>query len=358
MTQSGAPAPARTAISLPCSASELALALGAQLIGDPDTRIERPGTVHDTEPNTVTFIRSGSFAKHWDDSGCAAAIIPEDIELAPGEGRALLVVPCADEAFVRILRAVDPGRDRPAPGIHPTATIDPSASIHETAAIGPGSVVGANSVVGPRCVLTARCVVGASVTIGESTVLEPGVVVDDRTVIGARCILGANSVLGADGFGYIPPTDDHAAIKVPQIGRVVLGDEVELGACVTIDRAKLGDTRIGHRVKLDNQVHIGHNCSLGDDTILCGRATLGGSCTVGSRVLIGGSVTLNDQSTVGDNAKIAGGAIVLETVGENESVAGIPAIPARKALSNYAALRDIAATLKALDKRLKAIEKS
>ena len=199
--------------------------------------------------------------------------------------------------------------------------------------------------------------VGAAVTIGDDTVLEPGVVVDDRSVIGDRCLIGANSVIGADGFGFLPPNDTRHAVKVPQIGRVVIGDDTEFGACVTVDRAKTGETRIGDRVKLDNQIHVGHNATIGDDTIICGRATLGGSCTIGARVMMGGAVTVNDQSSVGDDARIAGGAIVLEAVPPGESYAGIPAHPARQAFANYGVLREIASILRKYDKRIKSLER-
>jgi len=344
--------------TLPATAGDIARALGADLVGDPDLEIVRPGTLEHGGPDALGFIRSDTFAKHWADSRCGAAIVTSGIEITHEDpARALLFVPDADEAFVRVLRAADPGKHRPEPGIHPGAIIDKTATIRENAAVGAACVIGAHSVVGRGCVLMPGVKVGAGVTIGDDTVLEPGVVIDDRSVIGARCLIGANSVIGADGFGFLPPNDTRHAVKVPQIGRVVVGDDTELGACVTVDRAKIGETRIGDRVKLDNQIHVGHNATIGDDTIICGRATLGGSCTIGARVMIGGAVTINDQSTVGDDARIAGGAIVLEPVPPGESYAGIPAHPARQAFANYGVLREIASILRKYDKRIKSLER-
>jgi len=350
-----------TTLVLPSSASEIARTLGAQLIGDPDLVIARPGTLDEGGADSIGFIRSDVFARRWPDSRCAAALVSRGIEVPDATGntpRALLIVPDADEAFVRILAAADPGRRRPAPGERRGTHIDPTARVHESAAIAPGCVVGPGARIGERCILMPGAFVGADTALAEGTVLEPGAVVDDRCIVGRRCTFGANTVIGADGFGYLPPTTTRHALKVPQIGRVVIGDDVELGACVTIDRAKFGDTTIGNRVKLDNQVHVGHNCAIGDDTIICGRATLGGSCTIGARVMIGGAVTVNDQSSVGDDARVAGGAIVLEPVPAGEAYAGIPAMPARQAFANYGVNRELASMLRKLDKRIKALEQS
>lgn len=346
------------AITLPVRAADLAEALGATLVGNPDVVLDHPGAIDTGNHSTITFIRSSAYAKHWADSECGAALVSRSVEIThTDDTRALLIVDDADVAFVRVLQAADPGRARPAPGIHPSAVIHPDAIVSGSAAIGPNCVVGPGARVADHCVLMPNCVLGAGALLGERTVLEPGVIIEDRCVIGARCLVSSNSVIGADGFGFVPPSGDRPAIKVPQIGTVVIGDDVELGACVTVDRAKLGATTIGDRVKIDNQVHVGHNSVIGDDAIICGRSTLGGSVTVGAGALIGGAVVLNDHSVVGPNAKIAGGTIVLERVPENETYAGIPALPARQALANHGALREIGSFVRTTEKRLKKLEK-
>jgi len=349
----------RRALTLPADARTVATELGGEIVGDTSVIIRRPGTLDEGDAESIGFIRSDVFARRWPDSACGAALVTRGIEVPPAPDnapRALIMVPDADEAFVRILAAADPGRHRPEPGARHGAEIHEHAHVHDTAAIAPGCVVSPGAEIASGCILMPGCFVGAHTRLGEGTVLEAGAVVDDRCVVGRRCIIGANAVIGADGFGYLPPTASRHAIKVPQIGRVVLGDDVEIGACVTIDRAKFGETRVGNRVKLDNQVHVGHNVTIGDDTVICGRATLGGSCTIGARAMIGGAVTVNDQSSIGDDARVAGGAIVLEPVPPGEAYAGIPAMPARQALANYGVLREIAPMLRKLDKRLKALE--
>jgi UDP-3-O-[3-hydroxymyristoyl] glucosamine N-acyltransferase len=346
----------RVTIQLPCTSGELAQALGAELIGAPTLTIERPGAVEDDDPAAVCFVRDKSYAAQWARSRCAAVIVSRGVELEHDDARAVLVVEDADEAYTHVLRAHDPGRARPEPGIDPRANVNQSAGIHPTAAIAPGCVVGPRAVIGEHAVLMPNAVIGADVVIGHSTTIESGVVIEDRVLIGARCVIGANSVIGADGFGYLPPNDKRPAVKVPQTGSVVIADEVEIGACVTVDRGKLHDTTIGARVKIDNQVHVGHNSAIGADTIICGRTTLGGSCTLGKRVMVGGAVTFNDHASTGDDARVAGGAIVVDHVPQGESYAGIPAHPARLALSNYAAVRELGPTLRKIEKRLRALE--
>ncbi len=347
-------------LSLPISAGALAALLGGELVGNPDTLLSTLGSIEDGTPETLTFIRSASFAKLWDDSACGCALVSKGIEVHENDltKRAIIRVADADEAMVTILDAINPKRVRPAAGIHGSAVVDAEACVDPSASIGPGCVVGAASTIGAGAVLMSNVTVGAGVVIGRQTILEPGVVVEDRCVIGDRCHLGANSVIGSDGFGFLPPTDSRPAIKVPQIGGVRLGDDIELGACVTIDRAKFGQTTIGDRTKIDNQVHVGHNCIVGTDTLICGRTTLGGSVTVGDFAMIGGAVVLNDHATVGKNARVAGGAIVLEEVPEGETYAGIPAMPARQALLNYSSFRDLSSFMRKVEKHLKKASKN
>lgn len=345
-------------LSLPISSSDLAALLDAQLIGNPDLPLSTIGSIEDGSPETLTFIRSQSFAAQWADSACKVALVSEGIEV-PGHDpstRALIMVKDADEALVVILNAINPKRARPPAGIHPSAIIDPTATVDPSAAIGPGCSIGAHTIIGARVVLMPNVTIGARASIGQETVLEPGVVIEDRCSVGDRCHFGANCVVGTDGFGFLPPTSDRPAIKVPQIGTVEIGDDVEMGACVTVDRAKLGVTSIGHRTKIDNQVHVAHNCVIGTDTLICGRTTLGGSVTIGDFAMIGGAVVLNDQSTVGKHARVAGGAIILDSVPEGETYAGIPGMPARQALLNYASFRELSTFARQVEKRLKKLE--
>ena len=348
--------PATDATKLPrdlrTSAGELAALLGGELSGPPDLTITGIAPIESGGPGDLTFVRAKSFARHWETSRCSAVLVTRGVDLPPAPGRAVITVDDADAAFARVLAHIDPGTHTPPAGVHPSCVIDPGATVSPLASLGPNCVVSAGAVIEDHAVLIARVFVGADTTIAEHVTLHAGVVIGDRCTIGKRTVVHPNAVVGADGFGYIPPTDDRPAIKVPQIGSVQVGEDCEIGAGTTIDRAKIGATRIGDRVKIDNLVHIAHNCAIGDDSILCGRTTLGGSVTLGQRVMVGGAVTIADQATVGDHARIAGAAVVMDSVPAGETYAGIPAMPARTALANHGAMRSLAEFMRRVDKTL------
>lgn len=336
------------------NAAELAALVKGDLVGPPGLPLTGIAAIELGGPGDLTFIRGTSFARLWHASRCSAALVTAGI---PVEGhdantRALILVPDADTALAAVLARIDPGAHTPPRGVHPSAVVSPEARVAPTAAVGPGCTVAPHAVVGHGAVLIAGVYIGAHARVGAHCLLHPGVVLGDRCSIGQRCTVHPNAVVGADGFGFIPPTDDSPAVKIPQIGAVTVGDDCEIGAGATIDRAKFGDTAIGDRVKVDNLVHIAHNCVVGDDSILCGRTTLGGSVTIGKRAIIGGAVTIADQATVGDRARVAGGAIVIDAVPAGETYAGIPAMPARTALANHSAMRSLAEFMRRTDKAI------
>lgn len=335
------------------TAGELASLVRGTLSGPGDLAITGVAAIEQGGPGDLTFIRTQNFAKFWADSRCSAALVSATVQLDTNDtARAVIRVPDADTAFAAVLARLDPGTHTPPRGIHPSAVIHPTARVDPSAAVGPASTVGPHARVGRDAVLIAGVHIGANASVGDATVLHPGVVIGDRCSIGHRGIVHPNAVIGAEGFGYIPATDHRPTVKIPQIGTVVVGDDCEIGAAATIDRAKFGITAIGHRVKIDNLVHVAHNCVIGDDTIICGRTTIGGSATIGKRVMIGGAVTIADQATVGDFARLAGGAMVMDSVPPNETYAGIPAMPARTALANHAAMRTLAEFMRRVDKAL------
>ena len=349
-TQSG------TGVSI--RADELAAMVDGKLVGNAELILHTLAAIEAGHEGALTFIRTQSFSKQWADSKCQCALVTDgiDVEGHDPTSRALIFVKDADIAVVQILQAINPGTASPKPGIHPSATIDPDAHIDPSASIGPGCVVCKDARIGKRVVLIANIYIGHSAQIDDDSFIHPGVVLGDRCTLGKRCLLFSNSVIGSDGFGFLTATPDRPVTKVPQIGTVEIGDDVEIGACSTIDRAKFGVTKIGNRTKLDNQVHVAHNCVIGDDVLLCGRTTLGGSATIGNRTMVGGAVVLNDQAVVGDDVKIAGGAIVLDTIADNETVLGVPAMPAREAMANIAAQRTLAKFCRRVNKSLKKLD--
>lgn len=340
--------------SVQLTSGDLVALVRGSLEGPADLPITGVAGIESGRTGDLTFVRGSAFAKAWPASNCSAVLLSEGVTLPAhaDANRAVITVADADTAFAAVLGHLDPGIHTPPPGIHPTAVIHPEARVDPAAAIGPHCTIAPGAAVGPGAVLVAGVHVGANARVGQSTVLHPGVVVGDRCTIGDRCTVHPNAVIGAEGFGFIPPAQGRPAVKIPQIGTVTVGDDCEIGAGTTIDRAKFGATRLGDRVKADNLVHIAHNCVIGDDSILCGRTTLGGSVTLGRRTMIGGAVTINDQSVVGDDARVAGGSIVMDAVPAGETYAGIPAMPARTALANHSAMRTLAEFMRRVDRTL------
>ncbi|MBL9001340.1 MAG: UDP-3-O-(3-hydroxymyristoyl)glucosamine N-acyltransferase [Phycisphaerae bacterium] len=324
----------------------LASLLGAELIGSPDIPLARIDAADKAGRDTLTFIRTSGFAAAWRNGQAAAAIVANKVPTtalfdngAPPPDRAVLRVADADVALIQALEFF---ADKPAPvrpGVHPSAAIDPDARIDPDASVGPHCTIMSGALVGPGAQLIANVVIGRGASIGDGTVLHPGVVVLDRCVIGRGCILHAGVVIGADGFGYHPRPDGRGLLKVPHIGNVTIGDDVEIGANTCIDRAKFGSTSVGNGTKIDNLVQIGHNCRIGRCCILCGEVGLAGSVIIGDGAMLGGRTGVADNIEIGAGAKIAAYSGVINDVPAGVSFVGSPAGPADEWRRIYAHLR-------------------
>ncbi|MCB9760490.1 MAG: UDP-3-O-(3-hydroxymyristoyl)glucosamine N-acyltransferase [Alphaproteobacteria bacterium] len=253
---------------------------------------------------------------------------------APTEGRTCIVVPDPKAAFLDVLDAWHPPR-RPAPGVHPSAVVE--GALGPGCAVGPLVHVAATARVGADVVLHAGVVVGACCVVGDGSELHPGVVLYPDTVLGARVLVHANAVLGADGFSFHPTP--QGLRKVRHVGRVVVEDDVEIGANTCVDRAFLDETRIGRGAKLDNLVQVGHNTTLGPGTVVAAQTGLSGSVRVGAGVQMGGQVGVVDHVTIGDGARLAAGSKVIRDVPAGEAMLGVPAMPRRRALRVLALVR-------------------
>jgi UDP-3-O-[3-hydroxymyristoyl] glucosamine N-acyltransferase len=224
-----------------------------------------------------------------------------------------------------------PGQEQ---GVHPTAVVAPEAEIADGASIGAYVVIGRRCRIGPRTTIMPQATIGCDVTIGADGLLHSGVRVGDGCTLGERVIVHANAVIGADGFSFAPDLMTAAAFtagltlrRVHSLGNVVVGDDVEIGACTTIDRATLEATRIGRGTKIDDHCHIGHNVTIGESCILCGMVGISGSVRLGDRVRLGGGVGIGDHVHVGDQAVVAAGSGVGTNVPAGEFVSGYPALP-------------------------------
>jgi len=322
--------------------TEINTFLKGELVGHTTRKISGPEELQKARPHHITFIGSQKYSDLWPTSAASVAIINEKLDLEPGENRALIKVKNADLSMAQILELFTP--ESPCFDID----IHPSAVIHTSAKIGIGCKIGANSYVGSGVVLGAGTILYPNVTImddttiGKNTVFWPGAVIRERCEIGNDCIFHNNVSIGADGFGYRPSENGKGLVKIPQIGTVVIGNNVEIGANSCVDRGKFSATIVGDGCKIDNQVQIAHNCIMGKSCIMAGHSGLAGSVTLGDGVIIGGSASIKDHTTIHSGAVVGAGSGVLADIPAGKSVLGYPAQEARDMLKQWVVMRKLA----------------
>jgi UDP-3-O-[3-hydroxymyristoyl] glucosamine N-acyltransferase len=286
----------------------------------------------------ISFIGNKKYEKYWLTSNASIAVVNEDISIEPGENRAFIKVKNADLAMSQILALFAPPTPIFHSNIHRTATIDETSIIGEGARIGAGCYIGPNVEIGANATLYPNVTILDECTIGKNTIIWSGTVVRERCHIGSDCIIHPNATIGADGFGF-RPCKEKGLVKIPQIGNVIIGNGVEIGANTCVDRGKFSSTVLGDGCKIDNLVQIGHNSKLGKFCIMAGNSGLAGSVTLGNGVIIGGSASIKDHTTIGDGAVIGAGSGVTGDVPAGKTMLGYPAVDARDALKQWAILK-------------------
>jgi UDP-3-O-[3-hydroxymyristoyl] glucosamine N-acyltransferase len=294
-------------------------------------------TLEEATETELSFLGSDAYLAQFARTQAAAVIVQKRVKLPPGQVRVVFVVDDADLAVARVLECLAPPVPQPAAGVDASARIAGSAQISEGVAIGANVVVGARSRIGRGTVLHPNVFIGEDVSIGDECEFFPGVIVRERITVGHRVVIHASSVLGTDGFGY--RWDGTRHVKIPQIGTVIVEDDVEIGSCVCIDRAKFSSTRIGRGTKIDNLVQIAHNVQVGPHCIIVGQTGLAGSARLGQGVVLGGQTAVRDHITVGDGAMSAACSGIAEDVEPKAIVSGTPALPHRQSLREQAAMR-------------------
>lgn len=322
--------------------AEINTLLEGEQVGNTTQTITGPEELQKAQVNHITFIGSIKYISRWKDSKASAAIVNADLEVEPGENRALIKVKNADLAMAKILEAFQPDSPVFDIDIHTTAVV------HETAKIGAGCKIGANCYVGKDVVLGDGVTLYPNVTIlddtsiGKGSVIWSGTVIRERCEIGQGCIFHSNVSIGADGFGYRPSDDGRGLVKIPQIGTVIIGDDVEIGANSCVDRGKFSATIIGDNCKIDNQVQIAHNCIMGRSCIMAGHSGLAGSVTLGDGVIIGGSASIKDHTTLHSGVTVGAGSGVVGDVAAGKTVLGYPAQDSREMLKQWVMMRKLA----------------
>lgn len=336
--------------------SELAALCGAVVDGDPDRTVDGPSTLSDAGPRQITFLANPKYAPQLATTKAGAVVVHTDSQ-ATRAGLDLLRCDDPSRAFTAIVQAFAPRDAAPEPGVHASAFVDRSAVVDASASIGPNCTVGAHARIGAGAVLVGNVFVGTHATIGAQTVLHPGVVVYARVSIGARGLIHAGTVIGSDGFGFDPnPT---GWTKIPQVGTVEVGDDVEMGANCAIDRGRFGPTHIGNGVKMDNMVHVAHNVFVDDGALLIAQVGIAGSTRIGKRAILAGQVGVAGHANIGDGARIGAQSGIAGTVAPGAEYFGSPARPRGEALRSAMALTklpDLQVRVREMAKRLAALE--
>jgi UDP-3-O-[3-hydroxymyristoyl] glucosamine N-acyltransferase len=340
-------------VRAPLSAAEVAALVEGRLIGDGanGARLSAVAPLDTAGPSDLSFLTSGRYLAAFTASRAGAVLLTAEHEAEPGGPALRIVVKDPHQAMLRAVRALYPEPPRPA-GVHPTARIGRDAELGDGVAIGAYAVVGEGARLGARVVLMEECVVGAGVTIGADSLLHPQVVCYPGVVIGARALVHAGARLGSDGFGYVQTSAGHE--KVPHVGLCRIGDDVEIGANTTIDRGSIGDTVIGDGTKIDNLVHIAHNCRVGKRCLIMAQVGMAGSLRVEDDAILAGQAGFAGHITVGRGARIGAQSGVTANVDPGEMVSGYPARRHRDVMRATAALyrlADIVTELEALVER-------
>jgi len=327
---------------------ELAVQFGLELAGDPAQAVTGVATLQSAGPGAVSFLANPRYRRHLAATRATAVVL--DAASAPECPVAALVSRNPYAAFARIAQVLHP---LPAvvPGIHPSAVVHPSAQVASDASIGPQAVIEEGVVVGSRALVGPGCVVMCGARLGPDSRLVARVTLYPGVTLGSRCTVHAGAVIGADGFGFAPDRDGY--VRVPQVGGVRIGDDVDIGANTTIDRGAIEDTVVEDGVKLDNLVQVGHNVRIGAHTVIAGCAGISGSTTIGKRCMIGGASGTVGHIELCDDVLVTGMTMVTKSIKEPGMYsAGIPAMPAAEWRKTVARLR----RLPVLERRLELLE--
>ena len=300
---------------------DIAALVGGQVSGDPDVQITGVNGVDEAATGDLCFVRSAQYLPHLANSHASAVLIQE----APADlAIPAILVAKPDLAFAMVLKYCETQQLRHPSGIHRAAVIDPAATLGQNVAVGACAAIEADARIADGVIIYPGVYVGRAVEIGAGSIIYPNVTLREETAIGAGCIVHAGAAIGSDGFGYAPL--QGAWMKIPQVGRVVIEDDVEIGSCTSIDRATFGETRVGKGTKIDNLVQIGHNVRIGEHCALAGMVGVAGSALLKDHVQVGASAGIKGHLTVGEGATIAARSGVIKSVEPGSIVSGFPAI--------------------------------
>ncbi|HEV8588872.1 MAG TPA: UDP-3-O-(3-hydroxymyristoyl)glucosamine N-acyltransferase [Pyrinomonadaceae bacterium] len=339
--------------------AELAALTGAYCeSSDGDLEITGAAGLEQAESGHVTFLSNPRYTPKVAVTGASAIYVAEDVEI-PRADLAVLRAKDPYLAFTRALIAFHP-QPRIEPTIHASSVIDETAKIGGDCFVGPNVVIGKNSRLGNRVRIHANATIYEDVTLGDDCEIHSGVAIRENTIIGNRVIIHNNAVVGCDGFGFARD-EERRWLKIPQVGRVVIEDDVEIGAGTTIDKSSTDETRIKRGAKIDNLVQIGHSCTVGEDSLLCAQVGLAGSSHIGNRVILAGQAGVAGHNTIGDDVVLTAKSATSHDVPPGKMISGIPAFDNRDWLRSIAAFRrlgEMQRKIRELERRLAELKNS
>ena len=321
----------------PIRLDEIVQKFGGELVGNPATPIRQVATLESARPDELAFLAQSRYLPQLKATRAGAVVLGPDARDATSLPRIVSANPYA--YFARVSALLNPP-PRPEAGVHASAVVDSSAYVAESASIGPCAVIGRNARIGDHAAIGAGTCLGEGVTIGAWTTVQANVTIYHDCSVGDRCLLHSGAVIGADGFGLA--LEDGAWKKIPQIGRVVIGNDVEIGANTTIDRGALDDTVLEDGVKLDNQIQIAHNVRIGAHTAIAACVGIAGSAKIGSHCTLGGAAMIYGHITIADGVNVSAGTLIMKSLNEPGTYTGVyPFSSHQRWLRNAAQLRQL-----------------
>jgi UDP-3-O-[3-hydroxymyristoyl] glucosamine N-acyltransferase len=335
------------------TAQQIADFLKGSVVGDPTAKVNNFSRIEEGLPGTITFLANPKYEHFIYKTKASIVLVNDDFTPASEIKPTLIKVPNAYTSLAMLLNLAEQSKTRKN-GIDASAFIARTALIGEDCYIGTFAYIGEQTEIGKGGRIYPHVYIGDQVGIGENTIIYPHVTIYDGCIIGKNCIIHSGAVVGADGFGFAP--ENGAYKKIPQLGNVILEDEVEIGANTTIDRAVMGSTIIHKGVKLDNLIQIAHNVEIGENTVMASQVGIAGSTKIGSNCMLGGQVGLAGHLTVGNNSQIGAQSGIISNIHENSQIMGSPAIPNKDFLKSSIIFKKLPEIYQSLNRLKKEVE--
>jgi UDP-3-O-[3-hydroxymyristoyl] glucosamine N-acyltransferase len=321
-------------------ASDIASFLNGDVSGDGNVKVSGVSKIEEGKPGTLSFLSNPKYENYIYTTLSSIVLVNRNFEPKSEIKTTLIKVDDAYQAFASLLDMYDQATKQALKGIESPSYIDPSASLGNNIYVGAFTYIGRNAKVGEGTKIYPQVYVGENVTVGNNCIIYPGVKIYSNSMIGNNCILHSGTVIGSDGFGFAPQSDGTYK-KIPQIGNVILEDDVEIGANTAVDCGTFGSTIIKKGVKLDNLVQVAHNCEIGENTVIAGQTGLAGSSKIGKNCRLGGQVGLAGHLTIGNNVQIGAQSGVSKSVKDNETIISSPAFNYKDAIKTYTIIRNL-----------------